>query len=97
MGVIILSLFLDLNTTDIKNLKMCDIGTKEWRSFYSICVEKCRYYGSQSHMLVLLELAYRCLDKEKKTRPTLEWMVIVVKYLSLSLLNYHYPKLAGTD
>ena len=85
VGVIILSLFFDLNTTDMKYLGKSAWQSRPWTKYYSMCAERSKYFGSQEHMLVLLEVAYKCIKNDSLERPTLEWLTVIVRRLFYSL------------
>lgn len=91
MGVIILILFFDLNTTDIRNVKGLEPGGEQWKRLYSLCIEKSRHFGSQIYTHMLLNVAFKCLESDRKSRPTLEWLSVLVRKITYSVLNYHYP------
>ena len=80
----ILTMIFELNLTELKRLGtsfFIDNGD-DYLKLYRICHEKCRYLGTYSIMLALLNLALKCLSSSKNSRPYLDWLCIILKNLT---------------
>jgi len=79
----ILIMVFDLNTVDIKRLtsNMIFQSNEGYIKFYSICIERCKYFGYEPVMQCLLNLAYKCLNPNTSVRPYLKWICVILRDL----------------
>jgi hypothetical protein len=47
-----------------------------------MCYEKSLYYGQESLTKILLSVIFKCLDPDRKKRPHLDWLTVVMRGLA---------------